>query len=260
MIKLEFIPNNVEFQIVASKAWTDFFRIREFILNQLIVKESRFSTTCKETMLLSFNLTRLWLIQVEEDIKRMKHHSSEGEEFRTKLINENAERLSEYMTQMQSTMLQQTDHFDETYTQVFLPVFEFYKEKLVPTIKRKLKDDVENRFSELVVFMAQLMSHFLHILYELDYLIYSDKDNENFYPFLGLDSVDVNLYKERKVTLVAKRIEIYKKQGLIQPKAYWTIKSYCSKKSLDSDFEMFSMFRKLISEIELHGIRVSCVM
>jgi hypothetical protein len=190
----------------------------------------------------------------------MKHHSSEGEEFRTKLINENAERLSEYMTQMQSTMLQQTDHFDETYTQVFLPVFEFYKEKLVPTIKRKLKDDVENRFSELVVFMAQLMSHFLHILYELDYLIYSDKDNENFYPFLGLDSVDVNLYKERKVTLVAKRIEIYKKQGLIQPKAYWTIKSYCSKKSLDSDFEMFSMFRKLISEIELHGIRVSCVM
>lgn len=260
MIKLDFIPNNVEFQIVASKAWTDFFRIREFLLNQLIVKESRFSTTCKETMLLSFNWTRLWLIQLEEDIKKMKHYSDEGDNFREELINENAERLTEYMTQMQSTMLQESDHFDDDYVSVFIPVFEFYKEKLVPTIKRKLKNDIENHFSDLVVFMAQLMSHFLHILYELDYLIYSNRDNENFFPFLGLDSVDVNLYKERKVTLVAKRIETYKKQGLINPNAYWTIKSYCSKKSLDSDFEMFQMFKKLMSEIELHGIRVSCVM
>lgn len=258
MILPDFTPNNVEFQLVASAAWSDFYKMREFLLNQLIISESRFHSTCKESFLLSFNLCRFWLIELEEDIKKVKFKP----ESRDEVIATSMNRLGVAFDDMSEKMQTETEYFEQGYTEVFLKIFADYKKYLLSTIRRLLKGGIEDKFHEVTKFMAQLMSHFLHILYELDYLYFSRNktDKDNFYPFIGLDFVDVNLYRERKVSLIGQRMAYYKEHGLIDTTAYWAIKSYCSKTFLDDNYETFQIFEKLLSDIESQGIRIACIM
>lgn len=259
MIIPDFTPNNVEFQLVASNAWTDFYKMREFLLNQLLISESRFHPTCKETFLLSFNLCRYWLLELEEDIKRTKCGILNVDE----AVTRNTEGLESLFDQMSEIVKSKPEHFDVGYAEVFLKIFKNYKRFLVSKIRRSLKDNFESKFHEVTKFMAQLMSHFLHILYELDYLYFSNQHEvkkDNFFPFIGLDFVDVNLYRERKVSLIEHRLDVYKEHGLLKTAAYWTVKSYCSKAFLDSSYDTFLVFEKLLSDIESQGIRIACIM
>jgi hypothetical protein len=262
MIKTDFVPNNVQFQIIASNAWTDFYKVREFLLNQLIISESRFSVSCKETFLYTLHQLRFWLIELEEHIKMSKNQNLSKEELRD-IVSEEIDELSQYMENIIITMTKNEDQFDRGFTEVFIRLFKVYKPIVLTKYKRLLRKDLTNCFADVVKFTAQFSSHMLHVLYEMDYLYsnQADKDSETFYPFISLDFVDVNLYRDNtKVVLVNERIQVYKEFGLINRKSYWTVKSYWNRTHLDNDFGTFQMFNKLMSEIELHGIRIACVM
>lgn len=262
MIKTEYVPNNTQFQIIASRAWAEFYKVREFLLNQLIVSESKFSNSCKETFLYSFHQIRFWLIELEEKIKLSKHDNLTGEDLED-AIEEIMDELSYYFERVTNVMVNNEDQFDRGFTEIFIKMFAVYKPVLLNSVGRILQKDFNSCFGNVVKFSVQYMSHLLHILYEMDYLYAHCRveDKGKFYPFIGLDFVDINLLRDTtKVSLVDSRIKVYKEFGLIDRKAYWTIKSYCDKNLLDSDYATYKMFNSLLSEIELQGIRISCVM
>lgn len=259
MIVPDFTPNNIEFQMLTAGAWGHFYKMREFLLSQLMISENRFHPTCKETLLLNFNVTRYWLLALEEDIKQVKCRTLEADE----AVEQNVDNLNKCFDSMNETIRANPESFDPGYAAIFIEVFEKYRKFLVSKIRRTLKADIEASFHEIATFVARSMSHFLHILYELDYLYFSKLNNvskDNFYPFVGLDFIDVNLYKERKVSLVEQRLDVYRKHELIKTAAYWTVKSYCSSEFLDSSYDTYTVFDKLLSDIESQGIRIACIM
>ena len=263
MIKTNYVPNNVHFQLVASCAWSDFYKVREFLLNQLVISENRFSTSCKETFLYSMHQIRYWLIGLEEGIKSVKHTSHSDAELKEE-IKRQVDYLDQYFDGILSVMRSHEDQFDEGFVEVYGKILLRYKDPISDRIRRLLRNDFNSCFNSVVSFCTQYITHLLHILYELDYLYWAKKERhtetETFYPFIGLDTVDVNLYKDRRISLIEARLKIYNTFGLLKPDAYWTVKSYFNKATLDNDFDTFKLFSKLLSDIELHDIRISCVM
>ena len=259
MIKVEYTPNNINFQLASSASWINFYKVREFLLNQLIISENRFSPTCKESFLCTVHQLRYWLVELEERIKRVKH--DEDADVR-QMSNEEADNFEAYLDNILRIMLHYEEQFDQDFIEIYAKIFRQYKKPITDKIRRTLKQDLENSFNACMVFITQYMQHAMHILYELDYLYHNAKDSDtiNFYPFLGLDSVDVNLYRDKRISLIDLRIKVYKEYRLIKEKSYWTVKSYFNQSALDADFHLFKQFNKLVSDIELHDIRLSGVM
>jgi hypothetical protein len=254
----DFTPNNVEFQILATSAWKKYYCVREFALNQVILGKDRFHQSCKEIFLYTSSISRWWLLVLEEDVKKYKYSKNEMD--LSTLVQRSMDNLDSYFEDMESTLVLDKEHFDPGYAKLFLKIFENIKPQLLKKIRRSLKDSIENNFHSVVEYMSYLMEHFLHILYEMDYLYYNKNNKDNYLPFLSIDFIDVNLNIDRNTSLVIKRLEIYKEFDLIKEEQYWAVKSYCTRNYLDSDYQVFERYSKLLSEIELQGIRISCIM
>lgn len=62
---MSFVPNNIRFRSVSSKAMSLFYGNKAFILNDLLMERNQFSEVARETLLLLFNSYTNWAQRVE---------------------------------------------------------------------------------------------------------------------------------------------------------------------------------------------------
>lgn len=62
---MSFVPNNIRFRSVSSKALSLFYEGKAFILNDLLMEKNQFSEVARETLLLLFNSYTSWAQRVE---------------------------------------------------------------------------------------------------------------------------------------------------------------------------------------------------
>lgn len=62
---MSFVPNNIRFRSVSSKAMSLFYGNKAFILNDLLMERNQFSEVARETLLLLFNSYTSWAQRVE---------------------------------------------------------------------------------------------------------------------------------------------------------------------------------------------------
>lgn len=193
---ISYIKNNIEFRIVAAKALEAFKNSQAFMLNE--VNKSEFGLTAKEILLLQYDTWFQWCLFAERFC--LKHKRLTEDHIGMLIIDA----ITKYQKNFE-LMRVHSEVFDveivRIYEQTHRYLMDFFSDKMNTFIG---KESAES-YPLMIHSLTGVLNATLFELHEIDSLVRGTD-----FPFISLDSVGVEYYKQKQISIPAERYKLYK--------------------------------------------------
>lgn len=201
---MAFVPNNIRYRSVSSRAFEHFYNSKAYILNELITEKNQFSEVARELLLLQFNSYTSWASDME--YRLLNCHTVDGEH--GKMMVEEIDKISAYHAQLY-----------DIHTDLFLPSFvSNWKNTSVEAFKHNVRKVIGQSqmiaFPTMMGYLTQYLQTCMYELYELDCLLGSAEvgstNKSNCHQILlYVDDFVLEYESETSVFLCAERLRRY---------------------------------------------------
>lgn len=201
---MAFVPNNIRFRSVTSKALEQFYNAKSYILNELITEKNQFSEVSRELLLLQFNSYTQWATDTEYMLLNCKIVDA----IYVEALIADIDKIARYHEQIY-----------DIHTYLFAPEFvSKWKNTSIEAFKNamlKLEGmDHMVAFPTLMGYLTQYLQTCMYELYELDCLLGSaaicSTNKSNCHQILlYVDDFVLDYEAETSVFLCAERLRRY---------------------------------------------------
>lgn len=215
-----YASNNIQFRIISAHAISQFKADQAFDFNELVNNPVyKFSNKNREILLLAYDKFFNFIMQLE---KMFVRHSTQNN------INENTlkEVISAYdecIIDIESTMRDHMDFFDETSTQIIKSTHKRFTNFTRDIILSMVNNSILIAFPTILNAISDMLNSLLCQIHEVDFLL--NNTSENKLPFLSFSQAcyDMSILG---IDILLERVKIYKKYFPHQKQ--YTIKNYTS--------------------------------
>ena len=205
--KREFIPNNLKLRELSSRCIAKYKESQAFALSELSNNPRHsFSTTAKEVLLLNYDTWFIWLVEVEDVLRR-----HEGGDSVAKIIMQ----VSDHLEEEYSNILREyKEVFNEEFILVWLDAHKF----MYAYLREKIKTLTSKSLPEFMLIVTDtlisVMDNTLFELHEIDNLFLGNTI------FLSFDDICIDYQKVvgDNHCILGKRLEVYAKYFKELPK------------------------------------------
>lgn len=224
----EFHSNSIEFRIQSSKALEKFKNVQAFQLNQLINGRFFFAKDRREILLLKYDMWSRWLYEIENYFIEMSgNYSSTVTANDVDMMIKLAEKTQDAYYHIMKVEF--PNEFDQTFADIWLELHSVMFPHFLNEINQTCGSHRVLAFAHLVDVLVDIMQYTLEEIHELDAMMCKfrirctqcpnnvlcpqnkHQDGIDSTPFIIIGAFADKILEQTGVSLVAERIEIYKK-------------------------------------------------
>lgn len=246
-----FLRNNIEFREASSMALSIFYRTKACMLSELLSGQKfKFSATAKEVLLLYYSSWTDWLQFLEVEYIKCSDHTV-GE----KTVEAADRMMFLHINRIEQFLSHNPRVFDATFAKLWLEIVQTRRDEIRQLLLSSVTGDIAISFTDVVEKSNQFITHMLFNIHELD----SWLRNTDVVPFINIDAVDVNLYRDTGKCFPTLRYSLYRqKHGRSTDRV--AVKCNMPVHSLNRSPETALDFQSLLSDLEKNGAEIICIL